>query len=161
MLFFYDWGTCTNLICTHSHFHYDVHTCGCTGADRLKEALNGIGLKSGGTLRERAARLYLTKGVPLSQLDRKHFAKGVVVPTVATGAGTTAAGAGSKGGGDAEAAAKRMEEGALQVCTATTCIAAHKHLAPELALKPAPIPPLSAGVLHMTGAPNPLSIELV
>ncbi|GIL62707.1 hypothetical protein Vafri_16876 [Volvox africanus] len=48
------------------------------GADRLKEALSSLGLKCGGTTTERAARLWLTRDTPLSQLDRKHFAKGVV-----------------------------------------------------------------------------------
>ncbi|EFJ51494.1 splicing factor 3a, subunit 3 [Volvox carteri f. nagariensis] len=51
------------------------------GADRLKEALTSLGLKCGGTTKERAARLWLTRDTPLSQLDRKHFAKGVVPPS--------------------------------------------------------------------------------
>ena len=80
-----------------------------TGADRLKEALQGLGLKSGGSLRERAARLYLTKGTPLAQLDKRHFAKGVVIPTAAGGGAST---------GKAEADTKKAEEGALQVCGA-------------------------------------------
>ncbi|KAG1367555.1 hypothetical protein COCNU_14G000230 [Cocos nucifera] len=40
------------------------------------EALAARGLKTGGTLRQRAERLFLTKYTPLEQLDRKHFAKG-------------------------------------------------------------------------------------
>eukprot|EP00958_Prasinococcus_capsulatus_P001954 scaffold176_cov356-Prasinococcus_capsulatus_cf.AAC.9 len=46
------------------------------GPEKLKEALSALGLKTGGTIRERAARLFLTKGVELSSLPRKHFAKG-------------------------------------------------------------------------------------
>lgn len=46
------------------------------GPDKLKEALAAIGLKTGGTLKQRAERLFLTKYTPLEQLDRKHFAKG-------------------------------------------------------------------------------------
>ena len=45
------------------------------GLDGLKTALMGIGLKCGGTLRERAQRLFLTKDTPLDKLDRAHFAK--------------------------------------------------------------------------------------
>ena len=51
-------------------------TLGCAGADRLKEALAALGLKTGGTLRQRAERLWLTRGAPLEVLDKKHFAKG-------------------------------------------------------------------------------------
>ncbi|PNW82870.1 hypothetical protein CHLRE_06g297750v5 [Chlamydomonas reinhardtii] len=53
------------------------------GADRLKEALTQLGLKCGGTTKDRAARLWLTRDTPLEKLDRKHFAKGVVPPCVA------------------------------------------------------------------------------
>ena len=62
-----------------------------------------MGLKSGGTVKERAQRLYLTKTTPLEQLDKKHFAKGVVLPGAQAGQGKT------------EADAKKAEEGALQV----------------------------------------------
>ena len=48
----------------------------CAGPERLKEALAALGLKSGGTPRQRAERLFLTAGTPLEKLDRKHFAKG-------------------------------------------------------------------------------------
>jgi hypothetical protein len=43
----------------------------------LKEALGALNLKTGGTLRERAQRLWLTKDTPLAQIDRKHFQKGL------------------------------------------------------------------------------------
>ncbi|BBN09520.1 splicing factor 3A subunit 3 [Marchantia polymorpha subsp. ruderalis] len=46
------------------------------GPERLKDALASLGLKSGGTARQRAERLFLTKSTPLDELDRKHFAKG-------------------------------------------------------------------------------------
>ncbi|XP_043716572.1 splicing factor SF3a60 homolog [Telopea speciosissima] len=45
------------------------------GPERLKEALAALGLKAGGTVQQRAERLFLTKHTPLEQLDRKHFAK--------------------------------------------------------------------------------------
>ncbi|OVA11319.1 zinc finger protein [Macleaya cordata] len=46
------------------------------GPEKLKEALAALGLKTGGTVQQRAERLFLTKHTPLEQLDRKHFAKG-------------------------------------------------------------------------------------
>ncbi|XP_038683403.1 splicing factor SF3a60 homolog isoform X2 [Tripterygium wilfordii] len=46
------------------------------GPEKLKEALAGLGLKTGGTVQQRAERLFLTKHTPLEQLDKKHFAKG-------------------------------------------------------------------------------------
>lgn len=45
------------------------------GADRIKEALVALGLKSGGTLSQRAERLMMTKSKPLEMLDPKLFAK--------------------------------------------------------------------------------------
>lgn len=47
------------------------------GMDRLKEELQQRGLKCGGSLSERAGRLFLLKETPLSNLDKKHFAKPV------------------------------------------------------------------------------------
>jgi hypothetical protein len=44
------------------------------GLDVLKRELTGRGLKCGGTLGERAARLFLLKSTPLEQLDSKHKA---------------------------------------------------------------------------------------
>ncbi|XP_060203845.1 splicing factor SF3a60 homolog [Lycium barbarum] len=46
------------------------------GPEKLKEALGAVGLKTGGTIQQRAERLFLTKNTPLEKLDRKHFAKG-------------------------------------------------------------------------------------
>ena len=46
------------------------------GADAIKEALAKLGLKTGGTLRQRAERLFLTRDVPLAELDKRHFVKG-------------------------------------------------------------------------------------
>uniref|UniRef100_A0A0D9VY87 Matrin-type domain-containing protein n=1 Tax=Leersia perrieri TaxID=77586 RepID=A0A0D9VY87_9ORYZ len=46
------------------------------GPEKLKEALAARGLKSGGTVQQRAERLFLLKHTPLERLDRKHFAKG-------------------------------------------------------------------------------------
>ncbi|XXG89988.1 hypothetical protein AAC387_Pa12g1862 [Persea americana] len=43
--------------------------------EKLKEALSALGLKTGGTIQQRAERLFLTKYTPLELLDRKHFAK--------------------------------------------------------------------------------------
>ena len=45
------------------------------GLDRLKSALQALGLKCGGTLEERAQRLFMTKGKPLDTLDPSVFAK--------------------------------------------------------------------------------------
>ena len=45
------------------------------GMARLAAALSQHGLKAGGSLSERAARLFLLRSTPLAELDRKHFAK--------------------------------------------------------------------------------------
>lgn len=42
----------------------------------MTETLQAAGLKAGGTLRQRAERLNLTRDTPLEKLDRKHFAPG-------------------------------------------------------------------------------------
>jgi len=46
------------------------------GGDALKEALDALGLKAGGTVAERAARLWKTRGVALADLPRGLFQKG-------------------------------------------------------------------------------------
>nr|CAG4650032.1 EOG090X03G1 [Sida crystallina] len=46
------------------------------GLDRLKSALMALGLKCGGTLEERAQRLFSTKGKQLGQIDPALFVKG-------------------------------------------------------------------------------------
>ncbi|KAL2345900.1 hypothetical protein Fmac_007185 [Flemingia macrophylla] len=45
------------------------------GLERLKSELQSRGLKCGGTLQERAARLFLLKSTPLDKLPKKLFAK--------------------------------------------------------------------------------------
>lgn len=45
------------------------------GLDRLKSALMALGLKCGGSLQERAIRLFQTKGKRLQDLDPSLFAK--------------------------------------------------------------------------------------
>lgn len=45
-------------------------------ADKLKSELARLGLKCGGTPKDRAARLFVTKDTPLDQLPAKLFAKG-------------------------------------------------------------------------------------
>ncbi|KAI7743339.1 hypothetical protein M8C21_032524 [Ambrosia artemisiifolia] len=50
------------------------------GPEKLKEALGALGLKTGGTVQQRAERLFLTKHTPLEKLDKKHFAKGLRKP---------------------------------------------------------------------------------
>ncbi|KAK4301111.1 hypothetical protein Pmani_026724 [Petrolisthes manimaculis] len=45
------------------------------GLDRLKSALMALGLKCGGTLEERAQRLFNTKGISVEELDPSLFAK--------------------------------------------------------------------------------------
>ncbi|XP_059501143.1 splicing regulator SDE2 [Stegostoma tigrinum] len=47
----------------------------CLGLDRLKSELMALGLKCGGTLQERAARLYSVKGLSKDQIDPALFAK--------------------------------------------------------------------------------------
>ena len=46
------------------------------GLDRLKTALQALNLKCGGTLEERAKRLFYTKGMSLESLQSSAFAKG-------------------------------------------------------------------------------------
>ncbi len=46
------------------------------GLDVLKQQLQLHGLKCGGSLAERAARLFLLRDTPVSKLDTKHFPKG-------------------------------------------------------------------------------------
>ena len=45
------------------------------GLERLKRALQAQGLKCGGSLADRAARLFLLKDTPREKLDKKHLAK--------------------------------------------------------------------------------------
>lgn len=45
------------------------------GLERLKAELMKHGLKCGGTLKQRAERLYLLKDTPVDSLDRSLFAK--------------------------------------------------------------------------------------
>lgn len=45
------------------------------GMDRLKSALQALGLKCGGTLQERATRLFATKNKRPDQIDSSLFAK--------------------------------------------------------------------------------------
>lgn len=44
------------------------------GLDRLKGALMALGLKCGGSLTQRAERLFSTKGKALNQIDKSLFA---------------------------------------------------------------------------------------
>jgi splicing factor 3A subunit 3 len=46
------------------------------GLDRLKSALIALGLKCGGTLEDRAKRLFSTKGLSVDEIDKSLFAKG-------------------------------------------------------------------------------------
>lgn len=45
------------------------------GLDHLKAELQRRGLKVGGSLSERAARLYLLSQTPIEKIDKKHLAK--------------------------------------------------------------------------------------
>ena len=45
------------------------------GGDALKAALSERGLKCGGTISQRAERLFLLKSTPIGDLDKKHFGK--------------------------------------------------------------------------------------
>eukprot|EP01018_Ginkgo_biloba_P038517 Gb_36869 [translate_table: standard] len=56
----------------------DFHSAGemeVLGLERLKNELQVRGLKCGGSLSERAGRLFLLKTTPLEKLPKKHFAK--------------------------------------------------------------------------------------
>lgn len=55
--------------------------------DRLKTELSRLGLKCGGTVQDRAKRLFLTKDTPLDKLPPKLFAKKDGNGTLSTGAG--------------------------------------------------------------------------
>lgn len=44
--------------------------------DRLKSALTALGLKCGGTLEDRAQRLFSTKGLRVDQIEPSLFVKG-------------------------------------------------------------------------------------
>ncbi|CAL5376476.1 unnamed protein product [Camellia sinensis] len=50
------------------------------GMERLKSELQSRGLKCGGTLQERAARLFLLKTTPLEKLPKKLLAKNLCKP---------------------------------------------------------------------------------
>ena len=66
---------------THTGAHLDLSAfstaaeLGSLGLDRLKSALVALGLKCGGTLEERAQRLFQTKGKKLSQLPPHFFSR--------------------------------------------------------------------------------------
>jgi len=66
---------------THSGAHLDLSAfsspeeLASLGLDRLKSALMALGVKCGGTLEQRAQRLFSTKGKGLEELDQTLFAK--------------------------------------------------------------------------------------
>ncbi|KAL8599099.1 Splicing factor 3A subunit 3 [Nucella lapillus] len=66
---------------THAGAHLDLSAfssweeLASLGLDRLKSALMALGVKCGGTLEERAQRLFNTKGKKLDELDPNLFAK--------------------------------------------------------------------------------------
>jgi splicing factor 3A subunit 3 len=57
--------------------------------DTLKAELNRLGMKCGGTISDRAKRLFMTKDIPLDQLPKKLFAKKTPTPDVGTVGNTT------------------------------------------------------------------------
>uniref|UniRef100_G1RLZ1 Splicing factor 3a subunit 3 n=1 Tax=Nomascus leucogenys TaxID=61853 RepID=G1RLZ1_NOMLE len=71
----------TSSALTHAGAHLDLSAfssweeLASLGLDRLKSALLALGLKCGGTLEERAQRLFSTKGKSLESLDTSLFAK--------------------------------------------------------------------------------------
>ncbi|XP_064627346.1 splicing factor 3A subunit 3-like [Lineus longissimus] len=75
------WPRETSGALTHSGAHLDLSAfssweeLASLGLDRLKSALMALGLKCGGTLEERAQRLFSTKGKSLEDLDPTLFAK--------------------------------------------------------------------------------------
>jgi len=78
------------------------------GGERLKEALAALGLKCGGTPRQRAERLWLTRSTPLHALDKKLFAAGCAPPLPDATAGEVAAAAGGVAGAKRVAAAREV-----------------------------------------------------
>uniref|UniRef100_A0A8C1UTP1 Splicing factor 3a, subunit 3 n=1 Tax=Cyprinus carpio TaxID=7962 RepID=A0A8C1UTP1_CYPCA len=75
------WPKETSSALTHAGAHLDLSAfssweeLASLGLDRLKSALMALGLKCGGTLEERAQRLFSTKGKSLEALDPSLFAK--------------------------------------------------------------------------------------
>merc|ERR1712141_323433 len=75
------WPKETGGALTHGGAHLDLSAfsspeeLASLGLDRLKSALMALGLKCGGTLEERANRLFSTKGKALNELDVALFAK--------------------------------------------------------------------------------------
>ena len=75
------WPKETGGALTHTGAHLDLSAfsspeeLASLGLDRLKSALMALGLKCGGTLEERAKRLFSTKGKSLNELDPALFAK--------------------------------------------------------------------------------------
>uniref|UniRef100_A0A8C9VRY7 Splicing factor 3a, subunit 3 n=1 Tax=Scleropages formosus TaxID=113540 RepID=A0A8C9VRY7_SCLFO len=75
------WPKETSSALTHAGAHLDLSAfssweeLASLGLDRLKSALMALGLKCGGTLEERAQRLFGTKGKSLESLDPSLFAK--------------------------------------------------------------------------------------
>ncbi|KAF7235774.1 Splicing factor 3A subunit 3 [Varanus komodoensis] len=75
------WPKETSSALTHAGAHLDLSAfssweeLASLGLDRLKSALLALGLKCGGTLEERAQRLFSTKGKSLEALDPSLFAK--------------------------------------------------------------------------------------
>uniref|UniRef100_A0A8C9EWB3 Splicing factor 3a subunit 3 n=1 Tax=Pavo cristatus TaxID=9049 RepID=A0A8C9EWB3_PAVCR len=77
----FSWQKETSSALTHAGAHLDLSAfssweeLASLGLDRLKSALLALGLKCGGTLEERAQRLFSTKGKSLEALDPSLFAK--------------------------------------------------------------------------------------
>ncbi|KAM4899408.1 splicing factor 3A subunit 3-like isoform 2-T2 [Sylvia borin] len=75
------WPKETSSVLTHAGAHLDFSAfsswkeLASLGLDRLKSALLVLGLKCGGTLEERAQRLFSTKGRSLEEFDLSLFAK--------------------------------------------------------------------------------------
>ena len=55
--------------------YHNVEKLECLGGDRLKHSLQSMGLKCGGTVRERAQRLFSVKGKQLDEINPSLFAK--------------------------------------------------------------------------------------
>lgn len=75
------WGKEASSALAHSGAHLDLSAfssweeLASLGLDRLKSALMALGLKCGGTLEQRAQRLWSTKGKSMEELDQSLFAK--------------------------------------------------------------------------------------
>jgi len=94
------------------------------GLEALKTELERLGLKCGGSLQERAARLFLTKSTPLDKMPKLHLAKGG--KRSAPGDDVAKAGSGSQSAALLEAQTMRIGELLAEVIEDTAAMVEKK-----------------------------------